>query len=142
VPRSGCLLALFVLSSSGCGKAAADPPPISWHANLEGTGVIARREGKPFFSFDGDGPAHLADAERLERTTFADPEVRALLARHFVAVRVRRLADDPVVAPLITITSATDGSEYARFDGFVSARVLAATLTRSLRPAISRSLSD
>ena len=77
---------------------------------------MARREHKPLFIHDGVG--HGEAAQRLEQTTFADREVRELLAHHFIAVWVYRLPDGLDRGTLLTITSST--TEYARFDTFTA----------------------
>ena len=76
-------------------------------------------------------PSHAALRPRPHA---ADREVRALLARDFIALWVNRLPDgQDAVGTLITITDPTGSTEYARFDTFVPPDVLAATLRETSR---------
>jgi thiol:disulfide interchange protein DsbD len=90
---AGCI-ALAVMATA-CGKSYVDAPFARWQQDLEAAKGAALAQDKPllvFFGADWD-----CSAKELEHKTFADPEVRKLLAAYVtVTVDMTDTDDDPV----------------------------------------------
>ena len=143
----GYLLALLLTTSLvgwlGCGKAPVDTP-VPPYADLEAALASGKAQDKPilvYFGAEWD-----TAAKKLEEVTFVDPEVRWLLRRDFVSIRVDTTDDEApllralqerfkVVGDPTTVILASDGvSELARFNEFVAPRRFARALRAATRP--------
>ncbi|HSO38848.1 MAG TPA: thioredoxin family protein [Labilithrix sp.] len=88
--RRSSVLALLVLVAGaagtvGCGKTTV-PLPMRWDGDLEAGLASAKAQNKPLFILFG--AVWDASAKEIERVTLVDPQVGALLRRHFVSVYV------------------------------------------------------
>jgi uncharacterized protein YyaL (SSP411 family) len=128
--------------AAGCGKSYVDAP-IVWRPDVDTAIARARAEHKGVFVFFGASWDNAA--KELEVQTFVDPEVRALLARSFVSVRVDTTDDEDrrtramqqrfkvVADPTIVLLGPDGTTELARFYEYVPPRRMA----RALQSAIN-----
>jgi uncharacterized protein YyaL (SSP411 family) len=126
-------LALLVASCRG-GPAAAAPPTIAWREFSAAAFAAARADGRLLLLDLGTGWCHWCHV--MERTTWADPEVRAIVAESFVAIDEdadRRLdlaaRYQDYGWPALVVFDA-DGRELWKHRGFVPPARLAAILRR------------
>jgi thiol:disulfide interchange protein len=134
--------------SAGCGKSYVDAPVV-WRSDVDTAIARARAEHKGVFVFFG--ASWDTAAKELETRTFVDPEVRALLTRSFVSVRVDMTDDeDPrtramqnrfkvVGDPTVVVLASDAMTELVRFNEYVPpprmARALASASKEDLREA-------
>jgi thiol:disulfide interchange protein len=129
--------------SLGCHKTPVDVP-VAWEPEVDVGIARARREGKPIVIYFG--ATWDTAAKELEYVTFADPEVRFLLRRDFVAVHVDTTDDeDPVEQrtvrrfdvigdPTILILGPQASTELVRVTEFVQPARFASMLRRAVLP--------
>jgi thiol:disulfide interchange protein len=134
------LLSAGATGATGCRKTLVEVP-MQWQGDLDVALASAKAQNKPLFVYFG--ASWDTAAKELEHVTFVDPEVRALLGRDFVSMRVdasddenpdtRRLQERFKVVgdPTIIVLGPDGTSEIVRFNEFIKPRVLA----RALRAA-------
>jgi thiol:disulfide interchange protein len=130
-------------ASLGCGKSAVDLG-IVWQVDDHAAVALARAADKPLVVFVG--AEWDSGSKRLENESFGDVEVRALLRRRFITLRVdatddddprtKRLADrfKVIGTPAIIIFGSDGASEIYRINSFIQARPLEKALRSALRP--------
>lgn len=89
----GSILAVVLLViGTACGKSVHDPGPIAWHHDLASARADAAARKKPvvlFFGAEWD-----VGTKKLGLESFADPTVRALINREFVAAWIDATNDE------------------------------------------------
>lgn len=146
--RLASVIALLVLtagvaSTAGCRKSVLDEP-IAWQSELEPGLASARAQKKPVFVYFS-AQWQVASKE-TDEVTLADPEVRALLGRHFVAIHIdetdvdgplNELANERlhvIGLPTLIILGADGITELARFSQHIPAAVLKRALRSAVKP--------
>jgi thiol:disulfide interchange protein len=146
--RSGSMVVVLavvvaLVQTAGCRKSLVDVP-ITWHADLDAAASLSRAQQKPMLVYFG--ASWDTAAKELEHESFTDPEVRELLARRFVALRVDATDDeDPhtialsryfkVVGDPTIVVMAPDGvTELVRFEEYIAPRPLARILAAASEP--------
>ena len=82
------LLALAIAGGPACGKSRSDEPEIAWLAHVDEACRAAREQRKPvlfFYAASWD-----VATRKLEQHVFIDPEVRRIVGREYVPLRVDR----------------------------------------------------
>jgi hypothetical protein len=82
--------------------------PVDWHPWGEEAFELARREDRPVFLSIGYSTCHWCHV--MERESFEDAEVAALLSRHFVCIKVDREERPDVDQVYMAVTQAMTGS--------------------------------
>ncbi len=128
--------------SLGCGKAAV-LAPLTWEVDVEAGLARAKRENKPAVVYFG--ASWDTAAKELDYVTFLDPDVRFLLARDFVPIRIDMTDDESentkkyaerfsiVGDPTIVIYAADGTSELRRVNEFITPATLTAMLHAATR---------
>lgn len=137
------LVGVAAAGAGGCGKSLVDAPLV-WYDDLDAATARATAENKPLLVYFG--ASWDCAAKELETSTFRDGDVRWLLARHFVALRVdasddedprtRRLSDRFKVVgdPTVIVVGPDGNDERVRFNEFVAPRLFERVLRASLAP--------
>jgi thiol:disulfide interchange protein len=138
-----CVIAALVASSTGCRKSLVVAEQVAWESDFETAEERASAQHKLLFVFVG--ASWDSAAKELEHTTFADPEIRELLARSFVSLQVDVTDDEDAYArraatrfhvvgePALIIMTADRRTELARYSEYVPPRALARMLAAATR---------
>jgi thiol:disulfide interchange protein len=128
--------------SLGCRKSLVDVP-MAWESDAEVGLAKAKAQNKPIVVYFG--ATWDTAAKELDQVTFTDAQVRLLLGRDFVSVRVDSSDDDDPLTrrllqrfnvvgdPTIVIYGSDGTSEIRRINEFVPPAVLAQMLKEALR---------
>lgn len=124
--------------ATGCGKSTVDlQSPIAWQLEPESALSLAKAQKRPLLVFVG---AEWDASTKEMQQTFADREVRSLVRRDFVPLRIDVTDDEAprtrevvqrfdVVGTPTTIILDSDGQrELKRFHSFVAPKILVSAL--------------
>lgn len=141
----GSILAVvLLLMGSACGKSVHDPGPIAWHHDLASARADAGTRKKPvvlFFGAEWD-----MGTKKLARESFADPAVRALINREFVAAWIDATEDEDeqtkratrqlrvIGLPTIIVLAPDFETERRRINEYATPARLLAVLRASREP--------
>ena len=129
--------------ATGCRKSLVDRP-VDWRTDVDASLAEARTQHRPVLLFFRASWGH---GRHLDNGAFADPEVRELLARKFVSVRIDISDDDEpetvavtrrfkiVGEPTILILGSDGTNELARITMVIAPDALAAKLRAASAPS-------